>query len=382
MAATRKMAMYPIRALTLLLFTSVAFVSLLPTASAMERLYFTSDRASSAGKIQTQVFSINADGSGVRQHTSSPGTKANTYRCGANGPIFFQNEDTLALLNAHEVEEKYLSIKGIQYHSPQCSTDTRYLSVTAWDKANEKGYIEVYERVSKRRVARWEGEEASWMRNHHTVVYKLLVHHSEKERIDILMRDLSKPAGAPQLLYGHDIGEYVYNISEPQFTGAKISDVTFRVYDEHEYFYYVGQTGKSLVLTRDKALLSHHNVYAEEHGPSLEQAQFTQAPDGKYAVFTEHPWNTPPSLYIVDLRSRNSWKIAEGYNPVWSGDASRIYFNKDPAHYKKYHNALKRNSEFKEIYPNSLDGYEIYVYDLARKQERRLTNNLVYDGFR
>jgi hypothetical protein len=382
MAKIKKMAMYPLKTVIVFLLIFVVFTPLLPTASAAERVYFTSDRASSPGKIQTQVFSMNAEGGDVRQHTSSVGTKANTYRCGSNGPIFFQNEDTLALLNAHEKEEKYLSTKGIQYHSPRCSTDTRYLSVTAWDKVNEKGYIEVYERATKRRVARWEGEEASWMRGHHMLVYKLLVRRNEEEKIDILMRDLNKPAAAPLLLFSHDIGEYVYNISEPQFIGQNASDVVFRVYDEHEYFYYLGKPGKSFVLTRDKALLSHHNVYAEEHGPSLEQAQFTPAPDGKYAVFTEHPWNTPPSLYMFDLRTRDSWKIAEGYNPVWSGDASRIYFNKDPTHYLSYHNALKRNIEFREIYPDSLDGYEIYVYDLARKQEKRLTNNLVYDGFK
>jgi hypothetical protein len=374
--------MNPIKTVIVLLLTWVVFTPLLPAASAAERVYFTSDRASSPGKIQTQVFSMYGDGSDVRQHTSSIGTKAETYRCEASGPIFFQNEDALALLNAHEKEEIYLSNKGTQYHSPRCTTDTRYLSVTAWDKVNKKGYIEVYERATKQRVARWEGEEASWMRGQHIVVYKLLVLRNEEGRIDIFMRDLNKPAATPRLLYSHDIGEYVYNISEPQFIGTNVGDVIFRVYDEHEYFYYLGQIGKSFVLKRDKAPLLHHNVYAGEHGPSLEQAQFTPAPDGKYAVYTEHPWNTPPSLYVVDLSTRDSWKIAEGYNPVWSGDASRIYFNKDPAHFMSYHNALKRNSDFRDIYPNSLDGYEIYVYDLARKQEKRLSNNSVYDGFR
>lgn len=365
-----------------LLLTWVVFAPLLPAASAAERVYFTSDRASSPGKIQTQVFSMNGDGSDVRQHTSSIGTKAKAYHCGASGPIFFQNEDALALLNAHEKEEIYLSTKGTQYHSPRCTTDTRYLSVTAWDKVNEKGYIEVYERATKRRVARWEGEEASWMRGQHIVVYKLLVLRNEEGRIDIFMRDLNKPAAAPRLLFSQVLVENVYDISEPQFIGPNVSDVVFRVYDEHEFFYYLGQIGKSFVLKRDKALLSHHNVYAGERGPSLEQAQLNLSPDGKYAVFTEQPWNTPPSLYVVDLRTRDSWKIAEGYNPVWTGDASRIYFNKDPAHFMSYHNALKRNSDFRDIYPNSLDGYEIYVYDLVRKQEKRLSNNSVYDGFR
>lgn len=373
--------MYQIKTVIIFLFACVAFTLQLPAVNAAERMYFTSDRASSPGKIQTQVFSMNANGSDVRQQTKSLGTKAHAYRCGANGPIFFQNEDALTLLNAHEEEEKYLTTKGTQYHSPRCSTDARYLSVTAWDKVSEKGYIEVYERAGKRRVARWEGEEASWKRGQHMVVYKLLLRHNEEESIDILMRDLNKPAAAPQLLHHQDVGEYVYNITEPQFIGPNVNDVVFRVYDEHEYFYYVGKLGKSLVLTRNKALLSHHNVYAEEHGPSLEQGQLTPAPDGKYAVFTEHPWNAPPSLYLLDLRTRDSWKIAEGFNPVWSGDSSLIYFNKDPAHYVSYHEALKRKIEFSEIYPKNLDGYEIYVYDLAHKQEKRLSNNSVYDGF-
>ena len=158
-------------------------------------------------------------------------------------------------------------------------------------------------------------------------------------------------------------------------------DFVFRVYDEHEYFYYMGEIGKDFVLTRDKAPLVHHNVYAEQDGPSLEQGQLALSPNGKYAVFTEHPWNTPPSVYLVDLRTRDSWKIAEGYNPTWSADAARVYFNKDPAQYVRYHDAIKHNSEFSEIYPKLTDGYEIYVYDLARKQEKRLTNNRVYDGF-
>lgn len=377
------------------LLACTLFVAMLPTASAAERVYFTSDRASAAGKTETQVFSMNADGSNVRQHTRSPGTKARTYRCGADGPIFFQNEDALELLNARGEEESYLATKDIQYHSPRCSSDTRYLSVTAWDKVNEKGFIEVYERVGKRRVARWDGEEASWMRGHHTLIYKLLLSRGEGGRIDILTRDLDKPATAPQELYRYEIGEYVYNLSDPQFIGSGTRDFVFRVYDEHEYFYYLGELGKSFVRTRSKVLLSHHNVYAEQEssspaqedssseqeGSSLEQGQLTLAPDGKHAVFTEHPWNTPPSLYLINLRTRDSWKIAEGFNPVWSGDSARIYFNKDPDHYASYHDALKHNDEFREIYPKRLDGYEIYDYDLVRKQERRLTNNSVYDGF-
>ena len=373
--------MYPMRIAVVLSLACVVFTEIAPTASAAERVYFTSDRAPVAGKTETQVFSVNAEGNDARQLTRSPGIKAHAYRCGANGPIFFQNEDALALLNAHEDEETYLATKDVQYHSPRCSSDARYLSVTAWDKVKKKGYIEVYERAGKRRVARWEGEEASWMPEHHTVIYKLLVMHGETGRIDILKRDLDKPEAAPQKLYQYEVGEYVYNITEPQFIGPGSTDFVFRVYDEHEYFYYVNEVGKSLVHTRDGTPLVHHNVYSQEVDAPLEQGQLTIAPDGKHAVFTEHPWNTPPSLYMLDLHTHGSWKIAEGFNPVWSEDSSRIYFNKDPAHYARYHEAEKRNEEFMEIYPKRLDGYEIYVYVIGVKQEKRLTNNHVYDGF-
>lgn len=364
-----------------LLLACVVFTVLSPAASADERVYFTSDRASTPGKIQTQVFSMNTDGSDVRQHTRSSGTKAHTYRCGAKGQVFYQNEDVLARLNAQDKEETYLAAPGTQYHTPRCSSDARYLSVTAWDKVNNKGYIEVYELSSKRRVARWEGEEASWKFGRHAVIYKLLVPQGKGGRIDILVRDMDKPAAAAQQLYRHEVGEDVLNITQPQFVGPGEHDFVFRVYDEHEYYYYIGEAGKSYVLTRDRAPLEHHNVYAGEYGTPLEQDQLTLSPDGKYAVFTEHPWNTPPSLYLLDLRTRDSWKIAEGFNPVWAGDSGRIYFNKDPDHYARYRDALKRDEEFGDVYPRSLDGYEVYVYDLVGRQEKRLTHNQVYDGF-
>ncbi len=284
-------------------------------------------------------------------------------------------------MNARGEEETYLAAKGTQYHSPRCSNDAHYLSITAWDKVNERGYIEVYERASKKRVARWEGEEASWMRGRHIVIYKLLAGHGEEEHVDILERDMDKPNGAPQLLYRAVLDDYVHNVTEPQFVGPGEKEFVFLVYDEHEFFYYIGEVGKSFVLTRDEKPLSHHNVYAGEYGDMLEQDQLTIAPDGKHAVFAEHPWNTPPSLYLLDLSTRDSQKIAEGFNPVWSADSSRIYFNKDPAFYARYREAAKRGKEFGEIYPKSLDGYEIYVYDFAHKQETRLTDNAVYDGF-
>jgi hypothetical protein len=365
---------------TLFLLADIILALLLPSANADDRVYFTSDRASTSGNQQTQVFSMNAEGGDVRQLTHSHGTKAGARRCGANGPIFFQNEDALSLLNEKGGEETYLATKGVQYHSPHCSTDAHYLSVTAWDKVHEKGYIEVYELANKHRIARWEGEEASWMRGQHEMIYRRVTSQGESARIDIYARDLDKPT-SPQELYHYEVGEEIYDITEPQFVGFSRKDFVFRVYDEHEYFYYLGEVGKSFVLTRDKAPLAHHNVYAGAVEDSLEEGQLTIAPNGKYAVITEHPWNTPPSLYMVDLRTRDSWMIAEGFNPVWSEDSARVYFNKDPAHYARYHEAKKRGEDFMEIYPKRLDGYEIYVYDIAHKQEKRLTNNLVYDGF-
>lgn len=350
-------------------------------ALAEERVYFTSDRASSPGKVNTQVFSMNPDGSEVRQHTRDSGVKAYAYRCSQNGPIFFQNDDALALLNGREEEEIYLSTQGTQYHSPRCSSDARYLSVTAWDKANKRGFIEVYDLADKRKVARWEGEEASWALSGHSVIYKLLVRHGATGRIDILNRNLDQPDAAPQVLYRHELGEYVYNITEPRFVGPNPREFVFRVYDEHEYFYYLREVGNSFIRKRGRLPLAHYNVYSKEVAAPLEQGQLTISPDGKFAAFIEHPWNTPPSLYLVDLHTRDSWKIGEGFHPVWAGDSAHLYFNKDPGYYTRYREALTRKREVRGIYPKSLDGYEIYAYDLARKEEKRLTDNLVYDGF-
>jgi Tol biopolymer transport system component len=349
-------------------------------ANADDRVYFTSDRASTAGSQQTQVFSMNTEGGDVRQLTRSHGVKAGVRRCGESGLIVFQNEDALALFSEEHGEEIYLSTKGVQYHSPSCSTDAQYLSVTAWDKVREKGYIEIHMLSSKSRVARWEGEYASWMRGQHRIIYRRVTTRGESAKIDILARNLDKSA-SPQGLYHYEVGEQVYDISEPKFVGSGRKDFVFRIYDEHEYFYYLGEIGKSFVLTRTKVPLAHHNVYSGEVEDSLEEGQLTIAPNGKFAVITEHPWNTPPILYMVDLRTRDSWKIAEGFNPVWSEDSARIYFNKDPEFYARYHEAMKRGDGIMEIYPKQLDGYEIYTYDIVRKQEKRLTNNHVYDGF-
>lgn len=367
---------------TMRLFGCFILLILFQATSAAERVYFTSDRNSKAGKIETQVFSMKTDGSDVRQLTRSRGTKAHAYRCGSSGSIFFQSDDALARLNAKGEEEAYLAVKNVQYHSPRCSSDGRYLSVTAWDKAREKGFVEVYRVASKQRVARWEGEYASWRPGHHAVVYRLLVAQGEgKGEISIFLRNIDKPAAQPERLYQHEVGEYVYDMSEPQFVGPNSRDFVFRVYDEHEYFYYLGELGKSFVLTRNKEPLKHRNVYVHEHGPSLEQGQLTVSPNGKQAVLAEHPWNEPPSLYLVDLPARDSRKIAEGFNPVWSDDSTRIYFNRDPEFHGRFHESKNRGEEFRAVYPERLDGYEIYLYDLRRGQEQRLTTNKVYDGF-
>ena len=95
----------------------------------------------------------------------------------------------------------------------------------------------------------------------------------------------------------------------------------------------------------------------------------------------EHPWNTPPSLYLIDLKTRDSRKIAEGFNPTWSADSTRIFFDKDPGFYARYAKAPEHGENWTQIYPKSLEGYEIYVYDLGTGKEERLTRNAHYDGF-
>ena len=324
---------------------------------------------------------MNPDGSDIRQHTSSPGIKAHASRCAARPWIFFQNEDALHFLNERQEEETFVSAKGVQYHSLRCSSDGRYLSVTAWDKVNKRGFIEVYELATRQRVTRWPGEYASWMRTRNIIIYRYYDNPGRPGKIALYIRDLDQPQAATQLLYSEKVGEHLYDIAEPQIIGPAPTDFVFRVYDEHEYFYYFRRLGNSFVRTRNQKPLEHHNVYTGKMGPSLEQGQLTPSPDGKFAVMTEHPWNTPPSLYLIDLKTRDSRKIAEGSNPMWSADSNRAFFNKDPGHYSRYAKARKFGEDWKLVYPKSLEGYEIYVYDFGTGKETRLTNNARYDGF-
>jgi len=352
-------------------------------ATEAERLFYTADLPLKPGerKAQTQVFSMNPDGSDIRQHTSSLGTKAQASRCASRRWILFQNEDAVNLLNERQEEETFLSAKGAQYHSPRCSSDGKYLSVTAWDKVNEKGFIEVYELATRQRVARWPGEYASWMRARNIVIYRYYDNPGGPGKISLYIRDLDQPQAAAKLLYSEKVGEYLYDIAEPQIVGPAPTDFVFRVYDEHEYYYYFRRLGDSFVRTRNKKPLEHHNVYTGKGTLSLEQGQLTLSPDGKFAVMNEHPWNTPPSLYLIDLKTRDSRKIAGGFNPVWSAGSNSIFFNKDPDHYARYANAGKRGEDWSLVYPKSLEGYEIYVYDLSTGKEVRLTHNAHYEGF-
>jgi Tol biopolymer transport system component len=59
---------------------------------------------------------------------------------------------------------------------------------------------------------------------------------------------------------------------------------------------------------------------------------------------------------------------------VWSADSKRIFFNKDPEHYRTAH-------EHEKVFPETLGGYEIYSYDLENNVEIRLTRDDKYQGF-
>lgn len=351
-------------------------------AFSQERVYFTGDYPpSTGGSPETQVFSMKTDGTAVQKHTSSKGTKAHIYICSANDRVYFNNEDALVFLNQQGVEENLLKQEGIQFHSPRCSFDGKYFSVTAWNKAGEKGFIELYDSTFKKKMYQWEGEYASWMKDRQIVTYRVYTGTASGGAIKVYIRDMDDHPEKPELIYTQEIGEYVYDLTEPVIIGPTARDIVFRIYDEHEYYYYFRKPGDSFVKSRDRKPLAHHNVYKEEIAESLEQGQLTVAPDGKYAVMTEHPWNTPPGIYLVDIKTRDSWKIADGFNPQWSADSRKIFFNKDPQFYAGYAESVKKGSPFSSIYPDKLDGYEIYIYDLNSKKEHRLTNDNIYQGF-
>jgi hypothetical protein len=337
------------------------------SAFAADRVFFTATQSPAGQNTPlSQLYSMEFNGQNGRQHTSSPGKKWGIYRCPSNGKIFFSNENTLAFLNGKGAEEPFISKPQFQYHSPHCSFDGKYLTVTAWDLKNEIGYIELFEVSSKKKLQHWRGEGAVWMRKENIIVYFLSQSSKAKRFTEIRTMSLD---GKSRLLYTQDMGEYVHGLSEPQILGPKTHDVVFKIEDEHESFYYFRKIGDPFILTRDKKKLDHYNVYNNHFGEKREQDQLSVSPDGKYAALIEHPWNTPPSLYLVDLKTRNSWKIAEGFNPVWSRDSTKIFFNSDPNFYADFHNPRKPGRyAWSQIFPKDLEGYEIYVYDLNQKK--------------
>ena len=357
----------------------LAFILSWPyTCDASERIFFTATCSEILDdQLKTQVFSMEPDGAKIVQHTSSSGIKHGIYRCFANNKIYFSSNDSLACLNENLKEQILLSKEGTQYHSPKCSSDGKYLSVTAWDKEQKRGYIEIYNTKSYKRLWRWEGECASWMKGRNVIIYRLCTGEEYTERIDIYIRNIDEKPLKPKLILSEEVGTYTYDLTEPQIVGPSPKDFVFRVYDEHEYFYYFREIGKSFVLSRNGKELKHHNIYAAKMGPNLEQGQLSMSPDGNYAIMNEHPWNTSPSLYLVDIKTRDSWKIANGFNPVWSEDSKAIYFNKDPLHYAEHEESIKQG----RIFPEKLNGYEIYVYSLEQKEEHRLTDDNIYQGF-
>ena len=346
-----------------------------------ERIFYTAIPATPVGS-KAQIFSMDINGLNKIQHTFGNNIMHNIYACPSTGTVFFSSNDSLSFLNKSGKEETYLEEKGIQHYSPKCSFDGRFLSVAVWDKKNEKAFVEVYELKNKKSLGSWEAEsDATWARETNAILYRRYIEDKGKSEVRIYMRDMDEHPEQEKLLYSFEVGEYLYDISEPLMLTSDPLDIIFRAYDEHEYFYYFREVGNSFVLKRDGNELKHHNVYKGEMGPSLEQAQLSLSPDGNFAVFTEHPWNTPPSLYLVDVKTRDSRKIADGFNPLWSSDSRKVFFNKDPKHYKQYAERKKRGESYFKIYPDGLDGYEIYVYDTETKKETRLTKDDKYQGF-
>jgi len=342
------------------------------------RFYFTG--ALSSVEV-AQVLSMRADGSGLLQHTAGGEVKYGIYECTPLDRVYFLRDEALAMLIKGGTAKTVLINSGTQYYSPRCSPDGKYLSLTAWDKESEHAYIEVYNAASMTRLQRWEGEFASWARDRNVVVYRVLVQDEKPPHVDVYIRDMDDNPNNPELLYSQKIGEYIYDVTEPMLVGPGPRDVVFRVYDEHEYFYYLNKLGSPFVKTRGGNPLVHHDVYGENFGDSLEQGALSISPDGTLAVMEEHPWNTPPSIYLVDMKTRDSSEIAEGFNPVWSRDSKLVLFSKDPKHYAEYHEMQKRGFTLSHVYPQGLNGYEIYVYDIGKKKEYRLTNDDLYEGF-
>lgn len=370
-------ALYNRYVLILVVVVSACLPSLL---MAKERVYFTGSTKPGAG--DSQLYSMDEDGKVIQRHTSTNGIKWGVYRCQHNDQIYYSSDDALALLNKDGGEEILAQKNDVQYHSPRCSSDGRYLSVTAWDKTRQIGFIEVYDQATKKEIARWEGEFASWMMGKNVIIYRVCRRSADGDRVLVYVRNLNSAAEPPKIVYSLDIGDGIYDLSEPQIVGPTSRDFVFRIFDEHEYLYYYKGMKQTFILTRNKKTFEHYDFHRfKKYVSPVEEAQLTLSPDSKYAVINENKWNTPPSLILIDMKTRDSWKIADGFNPVWSKDSRKIFFNKDPSFYERSFATAGDNEQGRKVYPKSLDGYEIYRYDLEQKKETRLTHDNLYQGF-
>lgn len=74
-------------------------------------------------------------------------------------------------------------------------------------------------------------------------------HFEGKQEIRLFMCNIERPDRQAKRVYSHEVGKYLYDISKPKFVGP---GSLVRDYNEREYFYYLGEPGKSFVLTRNK----------------------------------------------------------------------------------------------------------------------------------
>jgi hypothetical protein len=343
-----------------------------------KRVFYTAKVDSDSEDNITQVFSMKSDGTDVQQHTTSPSIKHSIYNCYGSNTVFFNSDDSISYLDQNLKERTLLSKNNTEYSQFNCSGDGRYYSVLSFDKVTEAAEIELYDSESITKMYSWNGDDSSWMRTRNIIVYRVAkFQEGGSGKIELFARDIDLAPEKPEKIFNIDVGEYVYDIREPLIVGLTPRDIVFRVYDEHEYFYYFRKLGKSFAVTDHGLKLEHTNIYADDVGEDLvhlEQGQLTMSPNGKHLVMNAHPWNTPPALYLLDITNRNAWKFAEGFNPVWSADSKRIFFNKDPEHYRTAH-------EHEKVFPATLNGYEIYSYDLENNLEIRLTRDDKYQGF-
>jgi hypothetical protein len=141
----------------------------------------------------------------------------------------------------------------------------------------------------------------------------------------------------------HELSEYSkYDITEVKSISS--NKYYYRVYDEHEYRYYLDYRGE------EQAFYSGgHGHYID--GLNKEQYDLCFSSDGRYAAFTERNWNEITYIVLIDLKQGKRYELkAYGSFPMFHGD--RLYYISDPDFYNTDDVSFRQIKDYALFYVN------------------------------